>query len=178
MRIQQIISKLNSSIYKRLHSWGLLLLLVPLYISSVGLKSPAMLKLFGWLGLMSIHIISGFGLTLAFMILAYNYLQRILFPAKALPNSHGHSHAAIYESSAGPRHLVEFIFYFALMTVCFFGLYYYVTKEFNFDGFIFHSSTISLLHAIAGWFFLSVVFVRYYLTLIHWFRDFYIYLRE
>lgn len=175
MRFRRVVQKLYSSIYKRIHSWGLFLLLVLLYASSMGLKSPALLEVFGWLGLMSLHVLSGFGLVLAFVIISYNYLQRRFFPLKS----------AIHLSSAeqnlqqtGGRFLVNLAFYSMLMLVCCLGLIYYFAREFSFASSFLHQSTVSLMHVIAGWFFLSLVFIKYYLSLMHWFRELVSYLRE
>ncbi len=178
MKFQYFVLKLYSSFYKRIHSWGLLFLLLLLYSSSVGLRSPVLLMLFGRLGLMTIHVFSGFGLILVFIIIAYNYLQGSVFVKKNPPGKSRFmiTHQQLIDKS-GSRRIVDMLFYIMLMVVCCLGFIYYFLKEFAIYNSLIYQSTASLLHAVAGWFFLSMVFLKYYLTLIQWFREFYNYLR-
>lgn len=178
MKFQQLVLKLYSSFYKRIHSWGLIILLALLYTSSLGLQYPVILMLFGRLGLMTIHVFSGFGLILVFIIIAYDYLQQS-FLRKRKPSNRMDFQPILVESSSqsGSRRIVDIVFYIMLMIVCCLGFLYYLLKEFSIYDVLIHQSTASLLHSIAGWFFLSMVFVKYYLTLRQWFRALYNYLR-
>ena len=178
MKFQQVVLKLYSSFYKRIHSWGLIILLLLLYASSLGIQYPVVLMLFGRLGLMTIHVFSGFGLILVFIILAYNYLQQSIFKKRKSSNRMNiQAIADVSPDQSSTRRIVDIIFYIMLMIVCCLGFLYYFLKEFSIYDSLIYQSTASLLHSIAGWFFLSMVFIKYYLTLKQWFRALYNYLR-
>ncbi len=177
MKIQFLVLKIYSSIVKRIHSWGLLSLILLLYLSSLAIKFPIMVTLFGRLGLMSLHVFCGFILILFLFIIAYNYLLTTIFKK----NNREEKIAGLNILPAqefGKRFLVDFLFYLSLFLVCFLGILYYVIKVYALEGIFFSQNVASLIHVIVGWFIISIVFIRYYLTTIQWFREVSYYLRE
>jgi hypothetical protein len=179
MRFQGIIFRLFSSIYRRIHSWGIFTLLVLLYLSSAGLKSTLALYLFGRIGLMSVHVFSGFFLFIIFVLIAHNYLIKFFFSKNREELVHIQSQLGPdLVQGTGPRFFIDLAFYLVLLLICGLGLVYYFFKSYSIDFYLVNQTTISLSHTIAGWFFLSLAFVKYYLTFIHWFRDVLKYLRE
>ena len=177
MKIRFLILKIYSSIFKRIHSWGLLILIGLVFLSSIGLKFQLTLTLFGRLGLMSLHLFCGFLLVLFFTIISYNYILTKLSGKQILGDDSSGIHSPPIELS-GKRLLVDKIFYVLLSIVCLLGLLYYFIQAFSIDFYLFNQNAISLLHVIFGWFFISIVLIKYYLTFISWFVGMNSYLRD
>lgn len=179
MKIQFIVLKIYSSIFKRIHSWGLLSLLLLIYLTSVSIKSPMMVRLFGRIGLMSLHVFCGFILGLFFIIIAYNFLLTTFFKnKKGGEESKTAPTPGIDYQESGKRLLVDCIFYTFIFLICLLGILYYAMRAFSLETFFISQAAVSLLHVIVGWFFMSIVLIKYYLTMVRWFHDVSHYLRE
>ena len=180
MKFQGIFFKIFSSIYKRIHSWGVFSLLVMLYLSSAGLRSTLALYLFGRLGLMTAHIFCGFFLFLVFLVLAHKTIINSNFFIRNRVDDE--NQRSLFSNPARGmgiiRIYVDLFFHFTLLFVCCLGLVYYFVQTCSINSILLNLTTISLFHSIAGWFFLSLAFVKYYLTIVHWFREVFAYLRE
>ena len=173
MKVQQIVLRIYTSLYKRIHSWGIFILLGLLFATSTALKLPMAMKLFSRIGLMSVHVFSGFSLLLIFILLAYNYLL-------GLPNN-GKQDTEDDDFStlpSGNQRLINSVYYAFLFVLCSLGLVYYFVRSFSINGSFFNQNLISLSHVIVGWFFLSIFFVKFYLTIIQWIEEVFSYLRE
>jgi hypothetical protein len=178
-QFRQVVLKIYSSVYKRINSWGLILSLLMLYVSALGLQSQVLLKVFGRLGLITIHVFSGFGLILVIIIIVYDYLQSTVFSrADKGKRKKSVEHSLRTDSPSGSRYLMNLLFYVMLMIVSLLGFAYYFIKEFSINNTLLQQPVVSLYHAILGWFFLSLLFVRCFLTLKQWLREMLAYLRE
>ncbi len=179
MTIRIILIRLLSSVYRRIHSWGVFFLLILLYLSSAGLKSDLALYLFGRIGLMSIHVFSGFVMFLVFIILAHNVIiKRFLAGGNGNPEEIQRQLGPDPVRGSGLRFLVDLVFYLVLLVISSLGLVYYLLKNWAFTSGALNPISISLIHAIGGWFFLSLALIKYYLTFIQWYREVSTYLRE
>lgn len=179
MKLRFIILRLYSSIYKRIHNWGLFLLLLMLYLSSIGLKSDSALQLLSKIGLMSFHVFCGFILILVTFLIGYNYLlTRFLKGTTDKYELNGEIAKDNSETTSASSRLVDIFFFLALLAVCIFGLLYYFIKTYAYSGYFLNQYFASSLHVITGWFFLSVIFIKYYLNIIRWSVDLIRYLRD
>lgn len=178
MKIQFLVLKIYSSIIKRIHSWGLLSLILLIYLSSLAIKLPIMVTLFSRLGLMTLHVFCGFITVFFLIIMAYNFLLDTIFKKDSPGDEKKKGSGILSPHESGNRFLVELLFYSSFFVVCFLGVVYYVIKEFSLQGTYFSQNVASLAHVIVGWFFISIVFIRYYLKITQWFSDVFQYLRE
>lgn len=177
--VRRFILRLYTSLYKRVHTWGVFLLLSMLYLTTFALKFPAVTKLFSRAGLMSVHVFCGFTLILVFILIAYHYLLGVTFGTDLDSEAQGTYRIITYRLiSMGSRWVINILYYSFLFLVCLLGMAYYVIKTYALDTVYFSLNLAFLSHAIVGWFFLSIFFVKYYLTITQWIEEMFHYLRE
>lgn len=176
-RFRFVILKIYNSLYRRIHSWGLFIVLFCLYLSSFGLNSSLALSLFSRIGLVSLHILSGFGLILIIVIIGYNTVLHSLLKQ----NPESEPPESVQRNPSEDRRyrpIVDVLFYLLLIVIAGLGLVYYLVKFYGLNLGLTSTYRLSLNHVILGWFTLSIVFIRYYFTIIRWFKEFLAYLRE
>ena len=179
MKPMDLVRKIISSIYKRTHSWGVFLPLAALYLTSIGLKSEMILFLFGRLGLMTIHVFFGFFLFIIFVVLGHKFFVSSGFFKRNKKAGRNKKQLSIFpEKNHTFNYYVDVAFFIVLFFMCCLGLIYYFYKAYSVQSTIMSLTTISLFHTVVGWMFLSLAFVKYYLTFIHWLREVFAYLRE
>jgi len=127
---------------------------------------------------MTLHVFCGFITVFFLIIMAYNFLLDTIFKKDSPGDEKKKGSGILSPHESGNRFLVELLFYSSFFVVCFLGVVYYVIKEFSLQGTYFSQNVASLAHVIVGWFFISIVFIRYYLKITQWFSDVFQYLRE
>lgn len=174
MRFQDIVLKVYTSVFKRAHNWGLFFLLALLYLTALGIRSDNALLLFSRVGIMALHVFCGFVLAAVFVLLAYDYILRKV-TRKPVSDSREDDPE---EPEAKEYRLIDYLFYYFLIIIGTLGMMYYITRAYSLNSLVFSQITLSMAHEIIGWFFLSIIFLKYYLSIIRWFKYITRYLQE
>ncbi len=178
MTFQNIVLTVYPSIVKRIHSWVLPLVLFLSYGSIYCLKNGQVLDFFSRIGIATVHIYTGFLLILLLAILFYDLVFRYLTRQngnKLIKNVQTTILGRI--KSITPRTFIDYIFYLSLLFMCLVGLLLY-SYRFSFEiDCAPDQTTVAIVHSICGWFFLSVVPIKYYLSLTRWYEELIAYLR-
>ncbi len=178
MSFRSIMLRIYPAILKRIHSWGLLLLLLFLYVSAFGIRSEAVLSLISKIGILSFHVFLGFILILVIVILGYDLILGILTVQKKTNSQRGIRRFLGNLKNADNRTLINYLFYLFLFLISGFGFLLYLIKTYSLNSLVFNQVVIAIVHESMGWLFLSILLVKYYLVIIKWFSEFKRYLRE
>ncbi len=155
---------------KRMHRLVLPTTLLVAYFTAVGLGNPALIELFSRVGLAKTHRFAGFLLMITGCVLLYDFLSRKYAVAAGRMVVDGEKIAVGKPGGKMSfRRLVDLLFYALLTIMCILGLVLYGSLV----GFapLFPGSEISirLLHSRLGWFLISVLILKYYVTITQWF---------
>ncbi len=177
MNFQANMLNIYPRILRRIRGWGLLLLLFLLYLSAYCMRNYEIMEEASHIGLSSIHVFCGFLLIIVSIILTYDFViaRQSVFNAN---EHHGLSRFLPGAGQSGDSALIERLFYFFIFLTCFFGLLLHYIKVTAFRSFIINEISIQIIHETIGWFFLSIIFIRYYRLSVRWFGKIKKYLRE
>ncbi|MCP4753692.1 MAG: hypothetical protein GY866_22640 [Proteobacteria bacterium] len=180
MSFQNVVVGIYPSIVKRIYSWVLPVDIFLLYFSAYALRTDSLLGLFSRIGISTIHIYCGIVLIIVLVTLLYDSLYG--FSARSMVRF------SEQEKSRKPilsqlkfdtyRRVVDCVFYTFLSLFCCFGLLIYSMKFSSWTPPFPDITDIIIVHESMGWLFLSVVLVKYYLTITEWIQESVRYLRE
>ena len=178
MLIQRIVLRIYNAILKRVHSTLLPSALFFLYFSAYGFNRPDIIKVISKPTLFTIHIYAGLFLILLGMILFYDFTINRLIKSKNRMVVDGKTiqYRKIFQSKSY-RRMVDFLFYFSMTITGIIGLLLYLRIYYTEFSIIHDQLFIRLLHVKIGLFLISIIILKYYLTLTMWFDRFMHYLK-
>jgi len=171
MKVQKIVFELYPSIIKRINSWVVPLMLILLYLSGHMSNSEIALIYISRIGLSAVHSISGFILVFALVVLVYDKIFYLYF-AQPGDRSNAESGQTLL------RLAIDVVFYIILGCISCLGLFLYVMRFFNWDPVFLDRPVLFIIHVLAGSFFIALIPIKYYLSMIKWYKDLMAYLRE
>ncbi len=178
MTIGDTIERLYQSIMKRVYRWVLPMLILLSYLTAHSLKKVTFYQYIKRIELVTLHYLSGIALTIILLIIIYNFVYLLLTKddfkgEKLIAMSTFHN---VRKST--PLFIVELTFYLTLTLACLIGLLLFFLKYTYFQKYFSLSHTLIILHQFLGWFFLSIVLLKYYLVVVKWYENIIKYLRE
>ncbi|MCP4295796.1 MAG: hypothetical protein GY786_09335 [Proteobacteria bacterium] len=178
MNIGDAIEKLYQSIMKRVYRWLLPMLILLSYLTAYSLKEVTFYQYVKRIELVTLHYLSGIALAIILLIIIYNFVYHFLMK----DDFKGERLIAISTfyniRQSTPLFIVELTFYLTLTLVCLNGLLLLFIKYTSFQEYFSLSHNLIILHQFLGWFFLSIVLLKYYLVLVKWYENIIKYLRE
>ena len=177
MNIQDLILISYQLILRQLKRFGLPLTLVICYLSAIGLRRVEVLASFDRVEMEQVHL--GFGLLLCSVLVAilYDRLQQKRKSTGEGAFKHGYTKSRLKKiSELGPRYWVDLIFFICLSFIAVLGLALYLKTKLGWLRWI-NLEMLYAAHSTLVWYFLSLILVRYYLTLTRWVGSVLVYLR-
>lgn len=171
MNIQKIVIELYPSVVKRISSWILPLMLTLLYLSGFSANSEFAFVYVSRIGLVTLHTICGFILIFALAVLVYNkivYFPSPLYRDNQTPES----------GTTVSRLVVDVLFYLALGIISCLGLILYSLKAFDWDPIFIDPTFLFIMHVMTGSLFIALIPIKYYLSLMQWYKELLNYLRD
>ena len=161
---------LFSASVKRIRRLLLPATLLVLYATAIGIGNLGAVKIFSRIGLATAHMLAGFLLILMGCILLYDCISRRCFASS--DQFKGKRKNISIESILGSvprRRLINALFY-GLLTIM--GILGVVLRFPDGRKLLLLESELSvrILHSRLGWFLISVVILKYYITVMDWFR--------
>lgn len=178
MPIQRLVLKTYNAILKRIHSTLLPSALVLLYFSAYGLNNPHVIEIISRSTLYTIHIFAGLLMLWLGIILVYDIIINPLIRQNKhmMVNGQSIQYRNLFQSQSY-RKLVDIIFYLFLTAIGILGFLLYLRRFYSeytlFQNYLF----LRIIHIKLGLLAISVIILRYYLTLTTWYDRFMHYLR-
>ncbi|PCI23378.1 MAG: hypothetical protein COB67_12895 [SAR324 cluster bacterium] len=179
MGFRNFIQKTYATLVKRVYHWGLPLMLLLTYASAHTLRNTTVLEYVKRINLATIHNFIGLNLSLLCLVLIYDFFFRLQSRQKTFIVINGKRKVLHFQRKAwSPLLIIDIIFYSALFAICILGLVYYGIRHTEFAPMLPDRKTIQVIHELSGWSFLSLIMIKYYLTITHWYEQLVKYLRE
>lgn len=178
MILQNIVFGIYESLIKRVYSVFIPLIILVLYFSAIGGKNDIVLHYFSRIGLSTLHAFAGFVLILALIVIVYDKIfcfVTMKFGDDENPDSEG-----IIQQIRGGSYqgMVDILFYFLLICLVLMGSMLFAMEYNNLDHQLSELIFIKMVHTVSGWLFLSIILVKYYLSITQWLEAFFKYLKE
>jgi len=179
MILQNIVFGIYTSLIKRVYSIFIPLIIFLLYFSAFGGTNEIILNYFSRLGLSTLHAFSGFVLILALAVLMYDKIFRFVTMRFDDNEENLVKDSLVKQLKNGTyQGLVEVLFYFLLICIVLMGSLLFAMEYHNLDYHLSDLIFVRMVHSITGWLFLSVILVKYYLSITQWLEAFLKYLKE
>jgi len=174
MNLQGILLVSYEVTLRFLRRLGLPLTLLLCYFSAIGLRFLAVVSPFSRVEMELVH--RSFGLLLCSLLVALLYDRFQAKKRRKVSLSKAKARLAKL-SSNGPKDWVDVLFYGFLGVIVLLGLVLHFKTRLAITGWI-GLEWIYGLHSTLVWFFLSLILVKYYLTISGWLASFWAYLKE
>lgn len=178
MLIQRLVLKVYNAILKRIHSTLLPGVLLLLYFSAFGLNNPDVIEVISRSTLFTIHIFAGLLMILIGLILLYDLvINKLIGQEKTFVINGKLTQYRNFFLSQSHRNLIDGLFYLSLAIMGILGFMLYINHVYSEFTFIQSHLLFRILHIKIGLLSISIILLRYYLTLTTWFDRFMHYLK-
>lgn len=179
MKINDLIIQGYKRVIPRIKRWILPLTLVLAYLSGFAQTQTVVFRFVKRIELTSIHYFCGMLLLVLWLVLMYNSLYLFLSKKRTYIIIAGKKkrlkeaqRKGVYEG------LVNFTFYLAFFIVCSLGMIAYGVQRGYLPDLVPYQNFSFIIHRVSSWFFLSVLSVKYYLSITRWYYSLIHYLKE
>jgi hypothetical protein len=170
MLIQRLVLKTYNAILKRIHSTLLPTVLILLYFSAYGLNNPHVIEIISRSTLYTIHIFAGLLMLLLGIILIYDLIINPLIRQNKHMVVDGSfiRYRNLFQSKSY-RKLIDIIFYLFLAAIGILGFLLYLRRFYSEYTLFQNHLILRIVHIKLGLLAMSVIILRYYLTLTTWY---------